>query len=133
MKPSTFDPILVHQILLNIAAAIEWIERRSQGIDSAEEFLTSDDGIDRLDGIAMMLIAIGENLKQLDFVAAIDLDHQFPDVDWKGAKGIRDFLSHHYFALDAEVIFDVCQNKIDGLKRAIDALLEQWPGDEGTP
>ena len=40
-------------------------------------------------------------------------------VDWKGAKGIRDFLSHHYFVLDAEIIFDVCQNKIDGLKQAI--------------
>jgi uncharacterized protein with HEPN domain len=28
-------------------------------------------------------------------------------------------LSHHYFVMDAEVIFDVCQNKITGLKEAI--------------
>jgi len=31
--------------------------------------------------------------------------------------------------LDAEAIFDVCQNKIGGLKRSIDALLEEYSGD----
>ncbi|HSN76716.1 MAG TPA: hypothetical protein VL334_16715 [Anaerolineae bacterium] len=60
MKLSTSDPQLVHQILANIATAIERIERRSAGIERAEDFLASDDGIDRLDGITMMLIAIGE-------------------------------------------------------------------------
>jgi uncharacterized protein with HEPN domain len=91
------DPQLVHQILANVAVAIERIERRFAGIERAEDFLDSDDGIDRLDGITMMLIAIGEQLKQLDGVAQLDLAQRFPDVDWKGAKGIRDFLSHHYF------------------------------------
>jgi uncharacterized protein with HEPN domain len=123
------DPQLVHQILANVAVAIERIERRFAGIERAEDFLDSDDGIDRLDGITMMLIAIGEQLKQLDGVAQLDLAQRFPEVDWRGAKGIRDFLSHHYFILDAEVIFDVCQNKIGGLKDAIDALLAEYPGD----
>lgn len=45
-----------------------------------------------------------------------------PQVDWKGAKGIRDFLSHHYFSVDAEVIFDVCENKLVGLKQAVLSL-----------
>jgi len=40
-----------------------------------------------------------------------------------------DHFSHHYFILDAGVIFDVCQNKIGGLKHAIDALLEEYPAD----
>jgi len=120
---------LVHQILTNIATAIERIERRFAGIERAEDFLSSDDGIDRLDGITMMLIAIGEQLKQLDSVAQLDLAQRFREVDWKGAKGIRDFLSHHYFILDAEVIFDVCRNKIGGLKHAIDMLLAEYPLD----
>ncbi len=127
MKPSTSDPQLIHHILTNIATAIERVERRSEGIDNAEDFLLDDEGIDRLDGIAMMLIAIGEQLKQLDNIPGIDLGTRFPEVDWKGAKGIRDFLSHHYFVLDAEVILDVCQTKIPGLKRAIDALLVEYP------
>ncbi len=119
MTRSTSDPKLVRAILENILTAIERIERRFEGIDSPDDFVSDDEGIDRLDGITMMLIAMGEQLKQLDAVSGIELDARYPQVDWKGAKGIRDFLSHHYFVLDAEVIFDVCQNKIEGLKQAI--------------
>lgn len=119
MKPSMSDPRLVSAILENILTAIERIERRFAGINSPDDFVSDDEGIDRLDGITMMLIAMGEQLKQLDAISSIDLDTRYPQVDWKGAKGIRDFLSHHYFVLDAEIIFDVCQSKIDGLKQTI--------------
>ncbi|MEL6398547.1 MAG: HepT-like ribonuclease domain-containing protein [Cyanobacteria bacterium J06626_4] len=37
----------------------------------------------------------------------------YPDVDWKGAKGTRDILSHHYDDVDAEVVFDICEAKDD--------------------
>lgn len=124
MKPSTSDLPLARAIAENILIAIGRIERRFSGINAADDFLADDAGIDRLDGITMMLIAIGEQLKQLDAIAGLDLAALYPQVDWKGAKGIRDFLSHHYFALDAEVIFDVCQNKLSGLKQAIVSLYE---------
>ncbi|MBK8432720.1 MAG: DUF86 domain-containing protein [Chloroflexi bacterium] len=127
MKPSTSDSQLIHHILANIFTAIERIERRFVGIRDADDFLATDEGLDRLDGITMMLIAIGEQIKQLDAVSGLDLATQYPEVDWKGAKGIRDFLSHNYFAVDAEVIFDVCQSKIALLKRAIQSLLIHYP------
>lgn len=110
---------LVQDILSNIMIAIRRIERRFEGIDDPGDFVLEDEGIDRLDGITMMLIAIGEQLKRLDTALDLNLHIAYPEVDWKGAKGIRDFLSHHYFNLDAEVIFDVCENKLDGLKQAI--------------
>ncbi len=113
------DPELAQEILSNIMTAIERIERRFNGIDNPDDFVMDNDGIDRLDGITMMLIAMGEQIKRLDEILDIDMDERYPEVDWKGAKGIRDFLSHHYFIVDAEVIFDVCQNKLNGLKRAI--------------
>ncbi len=118
------DPELVQDILSHILIAIARIERRFEGIDSPEDFVATDSGIDRLDGITMMLIAIGEQLKRLDKAMDIDLAVGYPEVDWKGAKGIRDFLNHHYFTVDAEVIFDVCQNKIDGLKRAMLEIMD---------
>ena len=119
MKRSTSDPELVRAILDNIVTAIDRIERRFSRIDKPSDFTSTDEGIDRLDAITMMLIAIGEQLKKLDAVVDVNLDICYPEVDWKGAKGIRDFLSHHYFALDAEVIFDVCETKLAGLKAAI--------------
>jgi uncharacterized protein with HEPN domain len=74
----------------------------------------------------MMLIAIGEQVKRLDAATRIDLNTQYPDVDWKGVKGIRDFLSHRYFVVDAEVIFDVCTNKLGGLKQAIESMRQDF-------
>lgn len=116
------DQELVLDILGNILLAVERIERRFRGIRTAEDFLLDEDGIDRLDGIAMMLIAIGEQVKRLDTAAKIDLAARYPDVDWRGVKGIRDFLSHHYFVVDAEVIFDICHSKLTGLKEAFESF-----------
>ena len=113
------DRELVLDILSSILTAIERIERRFQGIEDADDFVSSDEGIDRLDGIAMMLIAIGEQTKRLDTATDQQLDDLYPEVDWRGVKGIRDILSHHYFSADAEIIFDVCQNKMGELKRVI--------------
>jgi uncharacterized protein with HEPN domain len=113
------DPELVLDILSSILIAIERIERRFQGIEEPDDFVVSDEGIDRLDGIAMMLIAIGEQVKRLDGATETNLDDAYPEIDWKGVKGIRDILSHHYFSADVEIIFDVCQNKINDLKRVV--------------
>jgi uncharacterized protein with HEPN domain len=127
------DPELVQDILANIMIAIARIERRFASINAPDDFLANDDGIDRLDGIAMMLIAMGEQVKRLATVVEIDLDASYPEVDWKGVKGIRDFLSHHYFVVDAEVVFDVCQNKLAGLKQVIQSMMDAQAGTQGDP
>jgi uncharacterized protein with HEPN domain len=120
------DSELVLDILAGIQIAIGRIKRRFHGIEDVDDFIISDDGIDRLDGIAMMLIAIGEQVKRLDAITGQDLDISHPEIDWKGVKGIRDILSHHYFSLDAEIIFDICQNKIEALENAILAIRSDY-------
>jgi uncharacterized protein with HEPN domain len=62
-----------------------------------------------------MLIAIGENLKNLDKITGGTILPQYPEMDWKGAKGMCDIISHHYFDLDAEVVFDIYKDRIPGL------------------
>lgn len=61
----------------------------------------------------MKLIAVGESLKNLDKITDKKLLVAYPKIEWKKIKGIRDFMSHHYFDLDAEVIFGICKNNID--------------------
>ncbi|MEI8356033.1 MAG: HepT-like ribonuclease domain-containing protein [Deltaproteobacteria bacterium] len=34
---------------------------------------------------------------------------KYPGADWKGAKGARDIISHHYFDLNAKAVFGICQ------------------------
>jgi len=110
-----FDRELAKEILRQILAAANRIEQRFKGVRSPDDFLLSDAGIDKLDAVCMMLIVIGENLKNLDKVTGGKLLAQYPEVDWKGAKGMRDIISHHYFDLNAEVVFSVCKDRIPGL------------------
>jgi len=67
----------------------------------------------------MMLIAIGESLKNPDKITNGKLLVSLPEIDWKGAKGIRDIISHHYFDLNAEMVFSVCRDRLPSLVLAI--------------
>ena len=49
-----------------ILESIRLINRRFKSIKSSDEFLESDDGLDKLDAISMRIQAIGEALKNLD-------------------------------------------------------------------
>lgn len=117
------DTILIIEILEQILEAARRIERRFGPIRQPDDFLSTDEGIDRLDAISMMLIAIGESLKNLDKVTGGQLLPKYSDVDWKGAKGARDIISHHYFDIDAEVVFGICQKDIPVLTATIQKMI----------
>jgi uncharacterized protein with HEPN domain len=72
----------------------------------------------------MKLIAVGESLKKIDTITEKKLLQQYPQVEWRKIKGIRDFISHHYFDLDAEVIFGICQNHIDALLSTLRQIVQ---------
>ena len=38
----------------------------------------------------MLIIAIGDSLKNIDKITDYKLLPQYPEIDWKGAKGMRD-------------------------------------------
>lgn len=75
----------------------------------------------------MLLIAISESLKNIDKITNKKLLLHYPDIDWKGAKGMRDIISHNYFDIDAEEIYNVCETKLsplcDTIKIIIDDLI----------
>jgi uncharacterized protein with HEPN domain len=71
--------------------------------------------MERLESTSMLLIVLGESLKGLDKLTNGTLLSKYPDVDWKGAKGLRDVIAHNYFELDAETIFDVVKNDLPGM------------------
>ena len=81
--------------------------------------------MEKLDSICMLLIAIGEALKNLDKATNKTLLLRYPQVDWKKAKGMRDIISHHYFEADAEVIYDVCKYNIAELAQIINKMIKE--------
>lgn len=106
------DAMLVLEILTQIQTAAERILRRFEPVHSIDFFLDSEAGLEKLDSICMQLIAIGESLKNLDKSAGSELLQSYPEIDWKSAKGMRDIITHHYFDLDAEAVFNVCKTNL---------------------
>jgi uncharacterized protein with HEPN domain len=117
------DRDLVREVIMQILTAIGRIERRAAGITQAGDFVSSEAGLDMLDAIAMMLIAIGESCKKLDNISGGELLARYPDVDWKGVKGMRDVISHHYFNINPDIVFSVCRKQIPTLRKTFEAML----------
>lgn len=120
-----YDKELAVEILTQIYQATQTILQRFEPIKSVNDFTDSPAGMEKLDSICMLLIAIGEALKNLDKVTDNSLLPRYTQVDWKKAKGMRDIISHHYFETDAEVIYDVCKNHIDELSQTINKMIKE--------
>ena len=118
-----FDKELVRDILYQILDATQKVSQRFEQIKIVSDFTNSPAGIEKLDSICMLLIAIGESLKNIDKITRKSLLKQYPEIDWKGAKGLRDIISHQYFDVDAEEIFWVCEKHIPPLSKSIEKMI----------
>ena len=120
-----YDKELALEILSRIYQATQTVLKRFEPIKSADDFTDSDTGREKLDAICMQLIAIGEGLKNLDKITDHNLLPRYPEIDWKKVKGMRDIITHHYFDLDAEAIYEVCKNHMDVLAQTLDKMMKE--------
>lgn len=118
-----YDKDLVRDILNQILDATQKVTSRFEPIKTVEDFTNSPEGMEKLDSICMQLIAIGESLKNIDKITNKTLLNKYPEIDWKGAKGLRDIITHHYFDIDAEEIFGVCNKHIPPLSEIIKKII----------
>jgi uncharacterized protein with HEPN domain len=119
------DPALIREVLSQMLMGARRIERRAVSVVVPNDFLDSDAGLDKLDAICMMLIAIGESVKNLDKITDGKLLPRFPQVDWKGVKGVRDVISHQYFDVDAEAVHAICKKHIPVLISTIEQMVTE--------
>lgn len=52
-----------------------------------------------------------------------ELFKSYPEIDWKGAMGLRDIIAHHYFDLDAEIVFNVVKNNLPEMNIVIKKII----------
>ena len=119
-----YDKSLVVDILEQIIDAVEIAKERCAFATVQDDFMDTKEGQEKLDGICMKLIAVGESLKKIDAITEKKLLEQYPQIEWKKIKGIRDFISHHYFDLDAEMIFSICQDHMDELLLTLNQIVK---------
>ncbi len=126
------DSALVQEILRQILWSAETISKRFAPISSPQDFTASDEGMEKLDAICMQLIALGESVKHLDRVTEGKLLSRYPAIEWKRVMGMRDVISHHYFDLDAEVVYTVCATHIGVLAVEVRRMLADNLHDGAT-
>jgi uncharacterized protein with HEPN domain len=120
-----FDKALAYSILTQIDEAIGRIKTRTAEIVSADYFTSSPAGMERLDGIAMLFMAIGESIKNLDKITGGTLLSKYLEIDWTGIKGFRDIIAHHYFDIDAEQVFWIVRHNLEQLSTVIKAMIKE--------
>ena len=72
------------------------------------------------DAVIRNLEIIGEAVKQIPE----HIHSQRPEVEWKRMARLRDILIHQYFGVDAQIVWDIVQNKLPPLEQAIKSLLQ---------
>jgi len=116
------DEIILENLRL-ISESLELIDARFRKITHPDDFVSNENGVIILDAISMRLQVVGELLKKIDNKDKLFLK-AYPGIQWGHIMRLRDIVSHHYEKVDHEIIFDVCQNHLPKLQRAIQRTLK---------
>lgn len=119
------DASLFSERLQAVLTALERIPRHCAGISQPGDFLTSNAGIDSMDAICMILIAAGEEFKKIDQQTKGKLFARYPQVQWRGAIGLRDVLAHGYFDVDTEQLYTICIERIPPLIETVREMIKE--------
>ncbi|MGD0551464.1 MAG: DUF86 domain-containing protein [Sedimentisphaerales bacterium] len=119
------DMSLIREKLEQIEESLLRIQRRSSSIKSPDDFTANDDNLDKLDAIAMMLIAVGESFKKIDLETDGKWLTKYPEIDWHGVIGLRNVLAHDYFDIDAEEIYKICRRDVPQLLKTVQRMLRE--------
>lgn len=79
-----------------------------------------------MDAVAMRLLEIGEAVKAL----APELTTSEPEIPWGDIAGMRDFLAHHYFAANPEIVQAVIDKDLEPLADAVKRLRATLVADD---
>ena len=115
---------IIESLIKKIFQTVERILANSETITSPSFYLLTPSGMERLESTCMLLIAIGEGVKGVDKLTDKKLLSFYPEMDWKGVMGMRDIIAHHYFDLDAEIVYDVIKHDLPKLKDVLQQIID---------
>jgi uncharacterized protein with HEPN domain len=81
------------------------------------------------DAVARNLEIIGEAVKHLPQ----QLRDRYAEAEWRKMAGLRDIVIHEYFGVDAEIIWDIVENKIPQLLEQVNRILVEGFADDDPP
>lgn len=79
--------------------------------------------MEKLDAACMLIQTIGENIKTINEKTEGKLFVQYPEITWKRVIRMRDYISHHYDGVDADVVFETIKSNLPPLQKTIERIL----------
>ena len=117
------DMRLAQETLRNVKKAILMLLQWSEGLESADEWLSSVSGMQKLAGNAMMIEVIGEEVKKVEKRLGMEFLNLRPEIPWKEIMGMRNHIAHGYFDINELYVFSVIQNDLAPLLEAVEHLI----------
>jgi len=91
----------------------------NQSVGLSEDRFMADETLRR--ALVRNLEIIGEAAKKIpDGFRA-----RYAGVEWRAMAGMRDRLIHEYFGVDYQLVWDVVQNRVPGVRRQIASILDE--------
>ena len=107
------------ELLEYVLLGINLIENRFETINSIDDFLSNEAGIEKLDSISMRLQTIGEAIKNILKTDKGALLIGAQSDYWSNIIKLREIISHHYIDIDAEIVYEICDEELSELKENI--------------
>jgi uncharacterized protein with HEPN domain len=102
--------------LKHVLEAISLIE----GYVSGKVFADFEEDRQLQDAVLRRLEIIGQAVKNLP--EGFKAKHS--GIEWKHAMAMRDFVSHRYFSIDLQVVWDTIHTDLPRLKKQVEELLD---------
>ncbi len=103
--------------LEDILESIGRIEKNAENL-SREDFSRN---IEKQDAVVHRLEIIGEAAKNVPQ----EFRDKYPKIPWREIARTRDKITHHYFEIDIEQIWNIIQKDLQPLKKQIKAILQE--------
>ena len=118
-----YDRRVALETLKYIEKSLNEISEWTRDVSSVDDFYMSPSGMILLNAVCMKLLAMGEEFKGLDRRTGGELLKSYPSVPWREVIGLRDVIAHHYFDLDADIIFTILQVDIQPLSDTVREMI----------
>lgn len=121
------------ELLEFIVESIQVVKKRMKPVRSMDDLLDTEEGQEKLDAVLMRMQAIGEAIKNLDKRHSNLLEKHKDASYWSEVIKMREFISHHYINIDAEIIFNTIQDgELDELETLVSQIIgEGFPKEKG--
>ncbi len=118
------DDGLLLDRLKQILEALERIPKRFENIALPQDFYNTESGLEHLDSICMVLLAVGESFKQINQKTEGNLLAAYPQIPWQEIMGLRNILAHAYFEVDEQQIYNICRDDIPQLIETVRQMIQ---------